>query len=112
MVSMASGKRIKQIADEMSLSIKTVSTYHSRILLKLKLDNDAQLIRYAIEHGIIRDNIITREKLIRTELNIRTAPLVTTIKEIWRQRKVVIIVIAILAIITYIVVTYLIQFVF
>ena len=32
MVSLSKGKRIKQIADEMSLSIKTVSTYHSRIL--------------------------------------------------------------------------------
>lgn len=112
MVSLASGKRIKQIADEMSLSIKTVSTYHSRILLKLKLDNDAQLIRYAIEQGIIRDSIVAREKLIMTELNIRTAPLIATVKEIWRQRKLVIIVIGILAIITYIVLYYLIQFVF
>jgi two-component system invasion response regulator UvrY len=112
MVSMASGKRIKQIADEMSLSIKTVSTYHSRILLKLKLDNDAQLIRYAIEEGIIRDSIVAREKLIMAELNIRTAPLITTIREIWRQRKVVIIAIGILAIITYIVLSYLIRFVF
>jgi DNA-binding NarL/FixJ family response regulator len=112
MVSIASGKRIKQIADEMSLSIKTVSTYHSRILLKLKLDNDAQLIRYAIEQGIIRDNIITREKLIMTELNIRTAPVIRTIREIWHQRKAVIIIVGIVAIITYIVLTYLIRFVF
>jgi two-component system invasion response regulator UvrY len=112
MVSMASGKRIKQIADEMSLSIKTVSTYHSRILLKLKLDNDAQLIRYAIEQGIIRDSIVAREKLIMAELNIRTAPVIATIKEIWRQRKLIIIVIGVLAIITYVVLTYLIRFVF
>jgi len=112
MVSMASGKRIKQIADEMSLSIKTVSTYHSRILLKLKLDNDAQLIRYAIEQGIIRDSIVAREKLIMTELNIRTAPVIATVKEIWRQRKVVIIVIGILAIIIYVVLNYLVRFVF
>ena len=112
MVSLASGKRIKQIADEMSLSIKTVSTYHSRILLKLKLDNDAQLIRYAIEQGIIRDSFVTREKLIMTELNIRTAPVITTVKEIWRQRKLVIIVIGILAIVIYIVLTYLYHFVF
>ena len=112
MVSMASGKRIKQIADEMSLSIKTVSTYHSRILLKLKLDNDAQLIRYAIEQGIIPDSIATREKLIMTELNIRTAPVIATVKELWRQRKMVIIVIGILAIITYVVITYLVRFVF
>lgn len=112
LVSLASGKRVKQIADEMSLSIKTVSTYHSRVLAKLKLDNDAQLIRYAIEQGIIRDSIIAREKLIMTELNIRTAPVIATIKEIWRQRKVIIIAIGILAIITYVVLTYLIRFVF
>ena len=112
MVSLASGKRIKQIADEMSLSIKTVSTYHSRILLKLKLDNDAQLIRYAIGQGIIPDSVATREKLIMTELNIRTAPVIATVKELWRQRKMVIIVIGILAIITYVIITYLVRFVF
>ena len=112
MVSMASGRRVKQIADDMSLSIKTVSTYHSRILTKLKLENDAQLIRYAIEQGIIRNSLAAREKLIISELNIRTAPLIGTVKEIWRQRKAVIIVIGVLAIITYVTLTYLIRFVF
>lgn len=111
MVSMVSGKRVKQIAAEMSLSIKTVSTYHSRILQKLKLDNDAQLIRYAIEQGVIRDSIAAREKLLVSEFNIRTASLIQAIKEIWRQRKLVIIVIGILGIITYYVVYYLVKFV-
>ena len=112
MVSMVSGKRIKQIAGEMSLSIKTVSTYHSRIFQKLKLENDAQLIRYAIEQGVIRDSIGTREKLIMSEFNIRTASLIQAIKEIWHQRKLVIIVIGILGIIIYFVLYYLIKFVF
>ena len=112
MVSMVSGKRVKQIAEEMTLSIKTVSTYHSRILQKLKLDNDAQLIRLAIEQGVIRDSIAAREKLIMSEFNIRTASIIQAIKEIWRQRKLVIIVIGILGIITYFVVYYLIKFVF
>jgi len=112
MVALASGRRIKQIADDMSLSVKTVSTYHSRILMKLKLENDAQLIRYAIEQGIIRDSLVAREKLIVSELNIRTAPVIRTVREIWRQRKAVIVVIGILAIIAYIVLTYLIRFVF
>ena len=112
LVSIASGKRIKQIADEMSLSIKTVSTYHSRILEKLKLNNDAQLIRYAIEQGVIRDSVVAREKLILTELNIRTAPVIATVREIWHQRKAVIVVIGVLAIITYVVLTYLVRFVF
>jgi DNA-binding NarL/FixJ family response regulator len=111
MVSMVSGKRVKQIANEMSLSIKTVSTYHSRILQKLKLDNDAQLIRYAIEQGVIRDSIAAREKLLVSEFNIRTASLIQAIKEIWHQRKLVIIVIGILGIITYFVVYYLVKFV-
>jgi len=112
MVSLASGRRMKQIANDMSLSIKTVSTYHSRILVKLKLENDAQLIRYAIEQGIIRNSLIAREKLIMSELNIRTAPVIGTVKEIWHQRKAVIIVIGGLAIIAYIALTYLIRFVF
>ena len=112
MVSLASGKRTKQIADDMFLSIKTVSTYHSRILEKLKLNNDAQLIRYAIEQGIIRDGVVAREKLILTELNIRTAPVIATVKEIWHQRKAVIIVIGVVAIIAYVILTYLVRFVF
>lgn len=112
MVSLASGRRIKQIADDMSLSIKTVSTYHSRILMKLKLENDAQLIRYAIEQGIIQDSLLAREKLIMSELNIRTASVIGAVKEIWRQRKMVIVVIAIVAIIAYVVLTYLVRFVF
>jgi hypothetical protein len=110
MVYIASGKRTKQIADEMSLSIKTVSTYHSRVLQKLKLDNDAQLIRYAIEQGIIRDSVVAREKLILAELNIRTAPMIATIREIWRQRKAVIIVVGVLAILTYLFLTYVVRF--
>jgi len=112
MVSLASGKRIKQIADSMYLSIKTVSTYHSRILMKLKLENDAQLIRYAIEQGLARNSLLAQEKLIMSELNIRTAPIISTIKEIWHQRKIIIVVIGILGIITRIVLNYLIRFVF
>jgi two-component system, NarL family, invasion response regulator UvrY len=47
-----SGKTPSQIADELSLSIKTVSTYRSRVLAKLKLSNNAELIKYAIKHGL------------------------------------------------------------
>jgi DNA-binding NarL/FixJ family response regulator len=49
---MASGKTPTDIAEEMSLSIKTVSTYRSRLLEKLKLRTTADLIRYAIDHGV------------------------------------------------------------
>jgi len=49
---LVAGKSIKEIAGELSLSPKTVSTYHTRIWAKLNVQNDADLIRYAIEHGI------------------------------------------------------------
>lgn len=46
------GKPIKEIANELSLSPKTVSTYHTRIWKKLRVQNDAELVRYTLEHGI------------------------------------------------------------
>lgn len=46
------GMTPSQIADELDLSIKTVSTYRSRVLTKLKLSNNAELIKYAIKHGL------------------------------------------------------------
>lgn len=46
------GRSIKEIADELSLSPKTVSTYRTRIMQKLCLNNDAELVRYALTHGI------------------------------------------------------------
>ncbi len=48
----ATGKTIKVIAEEMTLSVKTISTYRSRILLKMKLKNSAEIIHYAIKHGL------------------------------------------------------------
>jgi len=41
----ASGKTVKEIAVELSLSVKTISTYRSRILEKMKMRNNAELIR-------------------------------------------------------------------
>ncbi len=46
------GKSVKAIASELSLSAKTISTYHTRIWQKLHVHNDIALIRYAIEHGL------------------------------------------------------------
>lgn len=51
---LVTGKSIKEIADELSLSPKTVSTFHSRIWEKLRLHNDVELICYAIEHGLVK----------------------------------------------------------
>lgn len=44
----ASGKPASAIADELFLSVKTVSTYRARILQKMKMRNNAELIHYAI----------------------------------------------------------------
>ncbi|HNQ24759.1 MAG TPA: response regulator transcription factor [Phycisphaerae bacterium] len=49
----ASGKRLSEIAVELSLSIKTVSTFRRRLLEKLGLTRNAELVRYALEHGIV-----------------------------------------------------------
>jgi two-component system, NarL family, invasion response regulator UvrY len=48
-----SGLPFKQIAADLGVSPKTVSTYRSRILDKLKLKGNADIIRYAIEHGLV-----------------------------------------------------------
>jgi DNA-binding NarL/FixJ family response regulator len=50
---LASGKSITHIAGELSLSPNTVSTYRVRILKKLKVDNNADLVRYAVKHGLV-----------------------------------------------------------
>jgi DNA-binding NarL/FixJ family response regulator len=46
------GKTVGGIAQELSLSIKTVSTYRARILEKMKLKTTAELIRYVLERGL------------------------------------------------------------
>jgi len=50
---LASGKAIGQIAREMSLSPSTVSTYRTRILKKLNLSSNAELVRYAVAHRLV-----------------------------------------------------------
>jgi len=49
----ASGKTVKQIADEIGLSVKTVSTYRARILEKTDLKTTAALIRYAFQAQLV-----------------------------------------------------------
>lgn len=49
---MCAGKTYNEIASELNLSPKTVSTYRTRILEKLNLSNTAQLLRYTYEHQI------------------------------------------------------------
>jgi two-component system invasion response regulator UvrY len=49
----ASGKTVGAIAKELSLSVKTVSEYRSRLLVKMKLKNSAELTHYAIKNQLI-----------------------------------------------------------
>lgn len=53
MTLIASGKTVSQIAEELSLSVKTISTYRARILEKMNLMNNAQLTYYAIRNGLV-----------------------------------------------------------
>ena len=49
----AAGKTLSQIGDELALSPKTVSVYRARLLSKLNLQSNAELTRYALEHGLV-----------------------------------------------------------
>lgn len=49
----ASGKEVGQIAEELSLSVKTVSTYRARILEKMNMKTNAELTHYAIENKLV-----------------------------------------------------------
>ncbi len=49
----ASGKTSREIAEELSLSVKTVSTYRSRILEKMRMKNNSELTYYAIKNQIV-----------------------------------------------------------
>jgi DNA-binding NarL/FixJ family response regulator len=50
---MAAGRTVQQIADELMLSAKTISTYRARILEKLNLKSNAEMIHYAIQNRLI-----------------------------------------------------------
>src|SRR5437867_9592248 len=49
----ASGKTVGDIAEELALSVKTISTYRVRMLEKLKMKNNAEITRYAIKEGLV-----------------------------------------------------------
>jgi len=53
MCMMASGKGVSEIADELALSVKTISTFRSRILEKMNMKNNAEITRYAIKNGLV-----------------------------------------------------------
>ena len=53
MCMFALGKTAMEIARTLDLSVKTISTHRTRILKKLNMDNNAQIIRYAIKSGLV-----------------------------------------------------------
>ncbi len=50
---LASGTSVSAIAERMHLSVKTVSTYRTRILEKMALKSNAEITQYAIRHGLV-----------------------------------------------------------
>ncbi|MCE1183441.1 MAG: response regulator transcription factor [Rhodocyclales bacterium] len=46
------GVSLTEIGCRLCLSVKTISTYRTRLLLKLELSSNAELVRYCLEHGI------------------------------------------------------------
>ena len=53
MCRIASGRTVTEIAAELSLSVKTISTYRARILEKLGVKNSAEITRYAMRNGLV-----------------------------------------------------------
>ncbi len=49
----AAGRTASEIAAQLSLSVKTVSTYRSRLLTKMNMSTNADLMRYALDHGLV-----------------------------------------------------------
>ncbi len=56
MMLLVSGLSSGEISDKLNLSIKTVSTYRTRLLQKMNLKNNAQLTYYAVKHNLISDS--------------------------------------------------------
>lgn len=52
----ANGDGLTEIGEKMFLSVKTVSTYRSRVLEKMEMSNNAEIIKYAIAHGLTLSN--------------------------------------------------------
>lgn len=50
---LGSGKKVSDVAEILSLSVKTVSTYRAHILAKMKLKNNAELTFYVIQNGLL-----------------------------------------------------------
>jgi DNA-binding NarL/FixJ family response regulator len=49
----AAGKTVTEIGEELALSTKTISTYRARVLEKMRMSNNAELIHYAVRNGLV-----------------------------------------------------------
>jgi two-component system invasion response regulator UvrY len=58
MLMVVKGDSNREISEKLCLSPKTTSTYRGRLFEKLGVGNDVELTRFAIRHGLIRENII------------------------------------------------------
>jgi two-component system, NarL family, invasion response regulator UvrY len=47
------GRTVSEIASELTLSVKTISTYRARVLEKMEMRTNAELTRYAVRHGLV-----------------------------------------------------------
>ena len=53
MLRIAGGQSVGSIATTLNLSVKTVSTYRTRVLTKMSLENNSELVQYAIRNGLV-----------------------------------------------------------
>jgi DNA-binding NarL/FixJ family response regulator len=53
MLMIARGMSLKAIGAELSVSVKTVSTHRTHILQKMKMENNAQIVTYAIQNSLV-----------------------------------------------------------
>jgi DNA-binding NarL/FixJ family response regulator len=53
LVMIAAGRTLTQIAEDLNLSVKTVSEYRKRLLEKMQLETNAELIHYGMRHGLV-----------------------------------------------------------
>jgi len=59
---LASGVAVSDIAQQLNLSVKTVSTHKARLMQKLSITNAAELVRYALRHSLVDEADSTPRK--------------------------------------------------
>lgn len=54
----AGGRTVTDIAGELKLSVKTISTHKARVMDKMNLSSQSELVRYAVRHGLLDDDTV------------------------------------------------------